>query len=697
MTGLSGRGGPSGMAGPRGPSGSGYSGRHGVMHDRIPTRRGNYSNSVRLINIPPSSVENQAPIPPASHVLPSLLSWQLSPSFPAYPWRMQAASHSLPFFTIPSTPPQFLPATSYPYTFAPMPAIAAPPFSINPIQPVPASIAIPSYAGVSMPQVTGMNSDVVVSSAANPPSLALSNPEVASNPLPQLPAAMLPHFTQEEVAAVPVAHAIPMATGPSHAVNQVSVVVDPRINPSGLIPSQIPVPDVQQEAAAAAAMLRNDIPGPSGLALFEPALHHIPMDGRRRLPHEVLDVHIPPTWMRDNQLEGLSSSHTQSLLHSIPTVSANRRQVSALSGHSSSTVPTLNWDTPGPSSSSTHPPRPPSVSPPSSVSSGASLFSPASGLSDHSDDDSDAYFPTLWTIRSPHSQSIPSSDESSESSPAGQPSGMGSALQTLADAAAFLSDSPTSSVSDEANGGQERSVTPPPNNPPRPVMPARPRPPVLGPSTDSFQYPVVGGARAVVGGAHAAAISTTPVDRHYAVSFANTMSNLEDLPVFVPVIHPTNEPRETEPHAQIPVPIPVPPQAHRILYAHHDTTAAINVNAAEVPPLIHIAQGSHSAERPWTLVGGARGREQSRQLTHHHHHQHHHQQQQELIRRQQRSSQNARGGFWEEVMVRVELSDGAFVIQFLKWFLFLSFCVAVFRHEIAEFTAEYLRVNVDHH
>ena len=637
------------MTGPRGPPGNAYSGRHGAIHERMANRHGNYSNSVRL------SVENQAPLPPASHVLPSLLSWQ----FPAYPWRMQAASHSLPFFTIPSTPPQFLPATSYPYTFAPMPAIAAPPFSINPIQPVPASIAIPSYAGVSMPQVTGMNSDVVVSSAANPPSLTLSNPEVANNPLPPLPAAMLPHFTQEEVAAaaaVPVAHAIPMAPGPSHAVNQVSVVVDPRINPSGLIPSQMTTPEVQQEAAA---MLRSDIPGPSGLALFEPALHHMPMEGGRRLPHEAMDAHVPPNWMRENQLEtqGLASSQGQS---HVPTASTSRRQVTAPAGNGNVPGPSQHWDAPGPSSSNNHPPRPPSVSPPSSVTSGASLFSPSSGLSDNSDDDSDGYFPALWTIRSPNSQSTPSSDESSQSSPSGQPSGMGSALQTLADSAVFPGDSPTSSISDEGNGIQERPVTPPPTNPPRPVLAARPRPPGLEPPTESFQYPVVGGTHTVVGGAHTvvgrahAAISTTPVvpvdQRHYAVSFANTMSNLEDLPVFVPVIHPSNEPRETEPHGQIPVPIPIPHQTHRILYAHQDAGTAINVNVAEVPPLIHVAQGSHSAERPWAMVAGARGREQPRQLTHHQHHQ------QELMRQQQqRSSQNARGGFWEEVMVSVKI------------------------------------------
>ena len=68
--------------------------------------------------------------PPPTTILPHLLSWQTSQSFNTYPWRVQ---NNVPFFTFPSTPPQYLPAHSYPYTFAPLPAA---PFSISPMQPV---------------------------------------------------------------------------------------------------------------------------------------------------------------------------------------------------------------------------------------------------------------------------------------------------------------------------------------------------------------------------------------------------------------------------------------------------------------------------------------------------------------------------------------------------------------------------------
>ena len=151
----------------------------------LPARheRGTHNNyqPVRIINVPAataaapgqSATTESQHLPPASHVMPSILSWQLSPSFPAYPWRVQTAGPSVPFFTIPSTPPQFLPAHTYPYTFAPMPAIAAPPFSINPFQPVPA-VTVPSYAGVTVPQVTGLNGEVIMSSTTYPNTHLLS-------------------------------------------------------------------------------------------------------------------------------------------------------------------------------------------------------------------------------------------------------------------------------------------------------------------------------------------------------------------------------------------------------------------------------------------------------------------------------------------------------------------------------------------
>ena len=67
---------------------------------------------------------------------------------------MQAGN--VPFFTFPSTPPSFLPANPYPYTFAP-----APPFSINQIAQVPTTtIQVPSYTGIAVPQGVGVDSMV---------------------------------------------------------------------------------------------------------------------------------------------------------------------------------------------------------------------------------------------------------------------------------------------------------------------------------------------------------------------------------------------------------------------------------------------------------------------------------------------------------------------------------------------------------
>ncbi len=64
---------------------------------------------------------------PPTTILPHLLSWQTSQSFNTYPWRVQ---NNVPFFTFPSTPPQYLPANSYPYTFAPLPVA---PFPMQPV------------------------------------------------------------------------------------------------------------------------------------------------------------------------------------------------------------------------------------------------------------------------------------------------------------------------------------------------------------------------------------------------------------------------------------------------------------------------------------------------------------------------------------------------------------------------------------
>lgn len=109
---------------------------HGVdvMQGSIPTESG-----IRIMGIQPQPNSNG----PA--IVSNILSWQISQSFPTFPWRMHAANPGVPFFTIPATPPQFLPAHSYPYTFAPMPGA---PFSISPLS---NPIAVPSYTTIPVP------------------------------------------------------------------------------------------------------------------------------------------------------------------------------------------------------------------------------------------------------------------------------------------------------------------------------------------------------------------------------------------------------------------------------------------------------------------------------------------------------------------------------------------------------------------
>lgn len=84
----------------------------------------------------------------------------------------------VPFFTFPSTPPSYIPANSYPYTFAPLPA---PPFSISPIQPgaATATVAVPSYTGIAVPQVTAVEPIVTLNSA---PALAAGVVHAAQAP-----------------------------------------------------------------------------------------------------------------------------------------------------------------------------------------------------------------------------------------------------------------------------------------------------------------------------------------------------------------------------------------------------------------------------------------------------------------------------------------------------------------------------------
>ena len=157
--------------------------------------------------------------------LSNLLSWRMSQSLNPIPWRMQPSA-GVPFFTFPSTPPQFLPANPYPYTFAPLPA---PPFSINPIPPgVPTSVAVPSYAGIAVPQVT------TVEPIAGPTfPVALADPV---DGLPSIPAgAVAVTLSGTNQALNQSQNAAAMAVG----INAINVIQQPVIQQAG--PSQ---PDV---------------------------------------------------------------------------------------------------------------------------------------------------------------------------------------------------------------------------------------------------------------------------------------------------------------------------------------------------------------------------------------------------------------------------------------------------------------------
>lgn len=168
-----------------------------------------------------------------SEILPSLLSWQMSQSLNTYPWRMQTGS--VPFFTFPSTPPSYIPANSYPYTFAPLPA---PPFSISPIQPGAgtATVAVPSYTGIAVPQVTAVEPIVTLNSA---PALAAGVVHAAQAPTYPVAAAAIQSLNESREAQIQnvtlASHANPgAATAVAVSINgaTVNVIQQPVIQPA---------------------------------------------------------------------------------------------------------------------------------------------------------------------------------------------------------------------------------------------------------------------------------------------------------------------------------------------------------------------------------------------------------------------------------------------------------------------------------
>lgn len=579
-----------------------------------------------------------------------------------------------------------------------MPAIAAPPFSINPFQQVPASLSIPSYAGVAVPQVTGLNGEVIMSSTTNP---SHQLPDGMNNGA-RLPAtAMIPNMTHplqaiHEDRGFPMAvNAVPPPSSsanvrPSHPVNQVSVLVDPRINSSTVLQQA----DVTTPAAGLiqAAPLGDNLPG------------HMELTGRR-LPAPLHSINLPDAWlMADTQQAtalrpqdnvGMTPSPVQALLQSIPTTNTDPLQPADFLLH--------GWEQlPGPSIFSVPPaPRSPTASTPSSDSS-SSIYSPSTPLVDS---DSEFSPPTNLFLNS--SGASPQTDNSTTtegtgidaSSPDSQQGVMGSALQTLADAALLLSESSSASsptLSEESSpraggegtgsggggGSGSREVDSGSGSNPR-----EERRPVV---REVERHPDVFVRR----GAHHPQPAQVPhPSRHrHAPSFPQPLQPTEDMPMFLPVIHTANEP-----HAQfqaVPVSVPATP-SQAVMFPHPQQERAMNLAVAvvpDVPPLIHVAQGSHAiatappSEQYWANIsapipvpaefpgphsthpGPHTGHYPNSHTNHPSAHTSHHpgphvprrpqesrqhHQMQPIPRDRQQQQQQQPGSFWEDVMVRI--------------------------------------------
>ena len=447
-----------------------------------------------------------------------------------------------------------------------------------------------------MPQVTGLNGEVIMSSTTYPNTHLLSDvPSSAA----QLPAAVIPHFPHQQedgsvslainaipagaanVAAIANAVAAASAGRPAHPVNQVSVVVDPRMNP----PAVLQPADVAPNTGLIQALhgeMSGGIPNQAELAGHAPGA-----------PIRHINIHVPQEgWM-------LTEAQMRQR-NTVPPVDSMTPHLNVNHDHPRpNTLGTQNWDAPGPSG--VHYSRPPasnspSASTPSSdTSSGSSaLFSPLSSMVDLPDSDSE-YSPNVTPylhsdsqIDLSSSQSTPSMDESSPSS---QQGGMSSALQTLADAAILLSspqnDSPTPLDEERGRGriveGRNgRQMT---------ARDERVVPVVVGEANHHDDIFSRGAPLSFSQPSHA-------IHHHPAAPLPPTIASAEDLPVFVPVIHPTNESGAHARVASVPVSL-ASGNPQRMLYQQPER--AMNVAVAvipDVPPLMHVAQGSHALAAP---------------------------------------------------------------------------------------------------
>ena len=589
-------------------------------NERTSSSRRGYSAPVRVINVPPTvpaaSIENSTP------VVPSILSWQLSPSFPAYSWRVQAGGPSVPFFTIPSTPPQFLPAHSYPYTFAPMPAIAAPPFSINPIQPVPAPLTIPSYAGVSVPQVSGLHAELVASSANNS---TIQGPGrfIDSTPMTHLSAGTVihpyAHTTQDPTLSMP--------PGPAHPV---SVVVDARLNPQNVVHSSESRRESRQRQSDHAHWVQQQ----QRQQQQQQQQQHRSVNNNRMTDARSSSI---------NRLQSSSNvgservTNPESLYHVDARYTTQRRSDMPMATYS---------NIPGPSGLQ-------QVDNHSTTQSPSNMFLSNSGINlESSDDDYDAdsESPFQWSINNPNLFNSPvhapfidgtndfmSSASSSpsiggsadERSPTSQQRAMGSALQTLADAAALLSSSPQSISNSSDDTEQTNSST---------MSPLEDRRTLPNSSSSSLPMTTTSSQRADLHRqqqnqpvTYSSLPPATSVRHSYqqnhnrvltitqqpqpnvynnihpsqlAPAGYHTTAHFEELPLFVPVIHPSVDSLEAETVNPI-----AGAEGTAVIYTPHENGGVVvtspPIQMAEVPPLIRIATAPNQRNiipEQWPIV-----------------------------------------------------------------------------------------------
>lgn len=543
-----------------------------------------------------------------------------------------------------------------------MPAIAAPPFSNIPIQQVPAPLTVPSYAGVTVPQVSGLHAELVVSSANSAPMQGGPGGYMEGSggnppPMSHLPAGAVIHPYAQDPTTISIPHQVP-----THPVNQVSVVVDPRLNPQGgmMAPndSRRPPTDTRQRPP-------NDhwVHGTTNDLTTRSGGTGSGNNGNRPLPSSSNRSNTVP-----------SSTETNDSVYHVMTSNPSRYgNQHRRPNPPPPSQPPLTSNMPGPSGMNNNNNHRLTINNVMQSSPG-SLASISTGLNVHvessDEDDSDVdSSPFHWSIGSNSSSNSPqhhiqyidppsdfvfsesgspnsnttrgSRDDISDRSPTSQQRAMGSALQTLADAAALLSSSPQSNSSDDGSdvvivSSSRRNPQPPPapassstrhqssviaqpssqhsRNPPTQHDPP---PPTVGYSSTAPVHPTIY-QQNPTNGVLTIAPPPPPQQTHqpniyhhasqlaaatgYHPAAAAAHAHLEELPVFLPVIHSSVDQLEAEAVVNPIVP-PTDGTAAAVLYAPHDNNVVVTsrpLPMVDVPPLIRIAAQN---QRPVVMPG----------------------------------------------------------------------------------------------